>query len=105
MAEAIALGASIIAVIQISDRIIGLTKQYIEAVKDAPRDLHVIRIKTSTVRAIFESLKLFHNSEKFPSDNLQNLDSQDGPIEGCRRSLHIFRDTVEKNGKSSHKVL
>jgi hypothetical protein len=87
MAETIALGASIIAVIQIADRIIGLTKQYIEAVQDAPRDLHVIRIETSTLKAIFESLKLFQDSERFLLDNFQNLDGENGPIEGCRRSL------------------
>lgn len=87
MAEAIALGSSIIAVIQISDRIIGLTKQYIEAVQDAPRDLHVMRIEISTLKAIFESLKLFYDSERFLSNNLQSLDGQNGPIEGCRRSL------------------
>jgi hypothetical protein len=87
MAEAIALGASIFAVIQISDRIIGLIKQYIETAKDAPRDLHTIRIETSTLKAIFESLKFLLDSENPPSDNLQSLDRQNGPVEGCRRSL------------------
>jgi hypothetical protein len=87
MAEAVALGASIIAVIQISDRIISLTKQYIETVRSAPRDLHAIRIETSTLKAIFESLKFLHDSENPPSDYVQSLDGQNGPVEGCRRSL------------------
>jgi hypothetical protein len=87
MAEVIALGASIIAVIQISDRVIGLTKQYIETVQDAPRDLHAIRIETSTLKAVFESLNFFHDSENNLSNNLQALGGQNGPLEGCRRSL------------------
>jgi hypothetical protein len=85
MAEAIALGASIIAIIQISDKFIGLTKHYIEGVQDAPRDLHVIRIETSTLKAVFESLKFVHDSGN--AENLQNLARQDGVVAGCRRAL------------------
>jgi hypothetical protein len=85
MAEVIALGASIIAVIQISDRIIGLTKYYIEGVQDAPRDLHIIRIETSTLKAVFESLKFVHDSGNAASENFQNLARQDGAIAGCKR--------------------
>ncbi|KAI9773868.1 MAG: hypothetical protein M1840_006094 [Geoglossum simile] len=87
MAEIIALGASIIAVIQISDRIIGLTKYYIEAVHDAPRDLHVIRIEVSTLKAVFESLKLLQDSEYTLSKNLKKLGEKDGAVEGCRRAV------------------
>jgi hypothetical protein len=87
MAEIIALGASIIAVIQISERIIGLTKNYIEAVHDAPRDLHVIRIEVSTLKAVFESLKLLQDSDYTLSNNLQKLGEKDGAVEGCRRAV------------------
>ena len=87
MAEAIALAAGIIAVIQISDRIISLTKQYIEAVQDAPRYLHVIRIEVSTLKAIFESLKLLQDSEYASSSILHKLGEKDGAVEGCERSV------------------
>lgn len=87
MAEAIAIGASIIAIITISDRIIGLTKHYIEITRDAPRDLHTIRIEISTLKAIFESLKVLLDSQNPPSDNLRSLGSHGGPVEGCRQCL------------------
>jgi hypothetical protein len=87
MAEAIALSASIIAVIQISDRIIGLTKHYIEAVQDAPRNLHSIRIEVSTLKAVFESLELLRDSNSVLSGNVRKLSEKDGAVEGCRRSV------------------
>lgn len=95
MAEAIALGASIIAVIQISDRIIGLTKDYIDGVQDAPRDLHIIRIETSTLKAVFESLKFVHNSGNAISENLQNLARQDGAVAGCRRVVSNLEKLID----------
>jgi hypothetical protein len=89
MAE-IALVASIAAIIQISDRIIGITKHYIEAVHDAPRDLHIIRIEISTLKAIFESLMLLqesHESHDASYSMLQKLGEKDGVVEGCRHSV------------------
>src|SRR5688500_577804 len=87
MAEAVALAASIIAVIQISDRIITLTKHYVETVQDAPRNLHIIRIEASTLKAIFESLNLLQDPRHILSNNLQKLSGNDGPVEGCKRSV------------------
>ena len=66
MAQVLALGASVIAVIQMCDSIINITKQYIEAVKDAPRDLHVIRIEVSTLKAVFESLQVLRDLDCTP---------------------------------------
>jgi hypothetical protein len=94
MAEAIALGASIIAIIQISDRIISLTKHYIETVHDAPRDLHIIRIEASALKAVFESLELLRHSGHVLC-NLQTLSERDGPVEGCRRSVSELQNLLE----------
>jgi hypothetical protein len=85
--DGLSAAASIIAVIQISERIIGLTKHYIEAVHDAPRDLHVIRIEASTLKAVFESLKLLQDSEHALSTNLKKLGEEDSAVGGCRRSV------------------
>jgi hypothetical protein len=95
MADPLALGASVIAVIQISDRIIGLTKHYIEAAQDAPRDLHVIRIEASTLKAIFESMKLLLDSGYSFSSSLRKLSEKDGAIEGCRRSVSELESLLE----------
>jgi hypothetical protein len=87
MAETIALGASIIAVIQIADRIISLCKDYIETVKDAPRDLHLILIETSSLKAVFDGLKFLQESGTNLSSNLRILDDKDGLIKGCQRCV------------------
>jgi hypothetical protein len=95
MAEVIALGASIIAVIQISDRIISLTKHYIESVQGAPRDLHIIRIETSTFKAVFESLKFVYDSGNAVLGNLQNLAGWDGAVVGCRRVVSDLEKLID----------
>ena len=54
MAEA---AAPIIAIIMISDRVIGLCKYYIGGLKDAPADLRAILIETSTLKTILENVQ------------------------------------------------
>jgi hypothetical protein len=56
MAEAISIGASIIAIIQIANRVIGLCKFYIKTVRNALLDLQAILIKTSTMKTILENV-------------------------------------------------
>ncbi|KAE8441533.1 hypothetical protein EG329_004879 [Mollisiaceae sp. DMI_Dod_QoI] len=87
MAKAIALGASIIAVIQIADRVIGLCKFYLETVHDAPADLRAILIETSTMKTILESVKFLTSCNDGLSSILDGLLGPDGPIEGCRQSI------------------
>jgi hypothetical protein len=101
MAEVIGLGASIIAVIQIADRIIGLAKHYIEAVHDAPRDLHVIRIEVSTLKAVFESLKLLQASKQALFYNLETLAEKNGPVEGCMRSISELEILLDPKPQST----
>jgi hypothetical protein len=87
MAEILALTASVIAVIEISDRIITLTKDYIKGVRDVPRDLLIIRVEVSTLKAVFENLKLLQDSKNIPSHNLQKLSEKDGVVQGCRHAV------------------
>jgi hypothetical protein len=87
MAEAIALGASIIAIIQIADRVIGLCKFYIESVHDAPSDLRTLLIETSAMRTILENVQFLVSCNNEPSTMLDGLSGADGPIEGCRRAI------------------
>jgi hypothetical protein len=86
MAEVIALGASIIAIIQIADRLTGVCKSYIETVHGAPSDLRVILIETSTIKVILQNLQFLISC----NPNLLTLDSLSGgqgPIEGCRKAI------------------
>jgi hypothetical protein len=87
MAEAVALGASIITIFQIADRVIGLCKLYIEAVHDAPSDLRTILIETSTMKTILENVQFLMSCNNRPSAMLDVLSDADGPIERCQSAI------------------
>ena len=84
MTEPLALGASVIAIIQIADRVIRLCKFYIETALDAPSDLRAILIETSTIKTILENLQFLISCSNGLSTTLDSLSGADGPIEGCR---------------------
>jgi hypothetical protein len=103
MAELLAFAASISAFIQLADRVITLSKFYLEALEDCPRDIRVLFIEVSSLRGILESLAFFI---QIPNDNHANtlfhqLAGPDGPIEGCRRSLDDLRNLLPRNNRSA----
>ncbi|KAK8077233.1 hypothetical protein PG996_003403 [Apiospora saccharicola] len=57
MADPLSMGASIIAFIEITNRIVSTCKYCIETVKDAPRDFQMILGETTSLEAIIETLK------------------------------------------------
>ena len=87
MGEVLAIGASVTAIIQITDRIVGLCKFYIETVNDAPSDLRLIFLETSALKTIFESLNFLTACDSGVSNIVSGLASVDGPIEGCLKSV------------------
>ena len=87
MAEAVAFGASVIAILQISDRIIGLCKFYIGAAQDAPADIRVILLEVSTLNTVVKSLQFLATCNGVVSDAVRSLGDRDGPIDGCRRAV------------------
>jgi hypothetical protein len=93
MAEVIALASSVIAIIQIADRLIDVCKYYIETVHCAPSDLRLILIETSTIKVILQNLQFLISCE--PSSlALDGLSGEQGPIEGCLKIIvdleHLF---------------
>ena len=103
MAEAIALGASIIAIIQIADRVIGLCKFYIESVHDAPSDLRTLLIETSAMRTILENVQFLVSCNNEPSTMLDGLSGADGPIEGCRSAIAKMEGLFPSGYAQGHK--
>src|SRR5271165_5643338 len=88
MAEALAVGASVVAFIQLADRVIGLCKFYIETVRDAPHDLRAILIEISALKSMLENLEfLIRVDPNTVSEVIRNLGSPDGTLVACRRSL------------------
>lgn len=86
MAEALALCASIVAVIQIADRVAELCKAYIGGVTNYPKDLRVILIETSSLKILLENLTFLGENDGNASSILASLDGNNGPIEGCRKT-------------------
>lgn len=107
MAEVAAV-ASVIAIIQITDRIISLCKFYIGTARDAPSDLRLILIETSTLKTILENLNFLSACNDPLSEATGRISGPDGPIEGCLRTAteleKLFpadaaQTTSRRNGK------
>jgi hypothetical protein len=87
MAEAIGLGASIIAIYQIADRLIGLCQFYIETVHNAPSDLRKILVEMSALKTIFQDLEFLKRCDSKLSMVLEGMAGSDGSIGACRKAL------------------
>jgi hypothetical protein len=87
--ETLAVVASIVAIIQISDRIISACKFYIESTSDTPSDLRTILVEVSTLKSVLETVRFLQNcSHAAPASALwKQLSEHDGPVEECRRSI------------------
>jgi hypothetical protein len=78
--------ANIIAIIQAADRVIGLCKKFLQAVRDAPGDIRLILIEVSTIKAILENVQ-YLASETHGTNALAALAGSHGLIEGCRKAI------------------
>ena len=87
MAEALAIAGSVIAIIQVADRVIDLCKYYLRRVKDAPSDLRSILIEVSTLKTTLKNAKFLSEAQPGASDTIKTLSSDNGPITGCHQSL------------------
>ncbi|KAL6713228.1 hypothetical protein ACLMJK_009349 [Lecanora helva] len=108
MAEVIAFGASVIAIIQIADRVIGQCKFYIETTCNAPSDLRAILIETSALKTILENLNFLTACDGPFSAIVRSLSGADGPIEGCLRTAAELEklfpsDTSQMTGRKDSK--
>jgi hypothetical protein len=108
MAEVIAFISSVTAIVQISDRIIGLCKCYIRTAQDAPSDFRAILIEVSTLKTIFENLEFLTEHNRDLSIAMSSLSGKEGPIEGCRRSITelerlLPQDAAKHVGRSGSK--
>lgn len=95
MAEALAVGASVIAVTQLADRVIELCRFYLGTAKDAPSNLRLTLNETSTLRIILENVEFLKNTNDDMSTTVQSLTGKDGPIEGVigvSQSLRNFHE-------------
>ncbi|KAK3331755.1 hypothetical protein B0T19DRAFT_413912 [Cercophora scortea] len=85
MAEAIAFGASVLAFIDITFKVTLACQTYITAVRDAPKELKLILIETSSLKATLESIQFLLTTSDDHVPEEQNLATQIGePINACK---------------------
>ncbi|RYP93233.1 hypothetical protein DL770_000608 [Monosporascus sp. CRB-9-2] len=103
MAEALGVAASVIAVLQLSGRIISACDFYLEARQDMPTIVKSIRIEANSLRGILDDFDLGENrstSELASLPSLQRLAGPDSPIEGCRHTLEELQELVKCDAAS-----
>jgi hypothetical protein len=80
--EPLSAASSVIAVVQIADRIIDLCKAYITGVIDAPADLRSILIEVGSVIELLES-----PGEESASHVVEILEKLQKPLAGCKEAM------------------
>lgn len=103
------LAASIVAFIEIADRIIRTCKYYIETIQDAPKDMQMIMGEVISLRAILDSLNvvdLHPTSMKLMPD----LFAKAGPVETIRNCLSALegllpRPVFEASASTSYRKI
>lgn len=91
--DPVSISASVIAFIQIADRVIRACKHCIDTIKDAPKDMQMILGEAISLRAIIDSLNpadMHASTAKL----VPSLFAQSGPVEGCRRCLSALEGLI-----------
>ena len=100
--ETVALVASIIAILQASDRVIGLCKFHMGAASDAPLELRAILVEISMLKAVLESLQFMKTCDHATETLWQQLSGKDGPVEECKRSIEDLKELFSTDELPSH---
>jgi len=87
MADPISIGASIVAFIQVADRLIRVSRHCIEAVRDAPSDIRMIFCEVSSIKVIIESLNSPEWRKEGTTSFVARLFAKSGPVDSCQRCL------------------
>ncbi|KAK8123165.1 hypothetical protein PG984_011835 [Apiospora sp. TS-2023a] len=87
MAEALGVAASIIAVIELTDRVVELCKAYIGSATEASKDLRRILAEVSAVKTILENLQFSRDIDTQFGGVLQALERQHGVVSQCFRCV------------------
>lgn len=96
MAEALATTASVIAVIQITGKLVILGYEYIGGVKDASKDLrHLMDELYSLTKVLLDLQDFVRDARNVHSAVLQMLDGQNGPLSGCMVELRRLQLKME----------
>jgi hypothetical protein len=99
--DPLSITASVIAIIQVADRITAACRAYITTAKDAPRDLRAIVIEVESVKSVLGVLELLvlSGGDDAPAI-LGKLKGTNGPLEGCMEALTALNSLLPKTASS-----
>ncbi|KAK4194838.1 hypothetical protein QBC40DRAFT_27893 [Triangularia verruculosa] len=103
MAEGLAVAASVIAVIQLTERVVTVTKSYIQHVKNYPKEFRAISVEISSLKIVLGSLTLFVNDARDLEDAaiLTTLLSREGPVNACQAALEKLEKLISPVAETS----
>src|SRR5271169_5737245 len=87
MAEGLAVAASIIAVIQITDSVTTLCRQYIGKVRGAEKEIFQIINTVASLKGILEFLQSFFDENQSRLPLLHSLSREHGPLKMCQNAV------------------
>jgi hypothetical protein len=101
--DPLSAAASVIAVVQIADRIIDLCRAYITGVKDAPAELRAILIEVGSVKCVLEVIELLDTSgeAEVTFQGVKILEKLQGPLEGCKEALNALEGLFPRQSESA----
>lgn len=99
MAEVVGFAASVVAIIEIAGKIVQVCKFYIETARgDAPKDLKLVLVETSSLKSTLESLDFLLTTGTDSGDDATELARHiSDPINACRSSIAELLDIFPAN--------
>lgn len=101
MAEVVAAIASVIALVQLAERVLKLAKVCLDAIEDCPRDIRVILVEVSTLKALLENVQYLLENGSSSEILVKHLCGERGPISECRRLLTDLEVLLPSDAKST----
>ncbi|KAF4962594.1 hypothetical protein FSARC_9372 [Fusarium sarcochroum] len=92
--EALGAAASVVAIIQIAERIAIACISYIDSVQGYPKDLRAIYVEINSLKIIFQSLRFFDPADDEDAAALRALEAPNGPVEGCKQAMQELSDLI-----------
>jgi len=87
MAEVVGLASSIIAVLDLSAKVVSRTKAIIETAKDAPRDLRTILVEVSSLKSALENFEFLFSIDCKFAEEVSNKQGIEAAVKGCQNTL------------------
>lgn len=94
MAEAVALVASVITIIQLTGAVTALGYRYIASIKRAPDDVQQLVDELAALGKVLTAVRTY--ADKYPnSTTLDLLNDQNGPLRGCAEELNKLQAKLQ----------